>query len=103
MRKGDGKTIFGTALLLMAAVLFVVVPAVQKLRALAAVRASAPPEELAQYTSVALFSAAAGLFVGIAALILLIAGIVQGRRNGKTELEHPTAPDWDPAARPPQG
>lgn len=87
MRKGKGMTILGTALLLMAAVMFVVVPAVQKLRASAAVRVSAPPEDLAHYISVALFSAAAGLFVGIAALILLIVGIVQAQKNRKTELE----------------
>ena len=87
MRKGKGKIILGIALLLIAIVLFVVVPAAQKLRAAAAVRSSAPPEELVQYISVALFSAAAGLIAGIAALIFLILGIVQARKNRKTELE----------------
>jgi hypothetical protein len=88
MKKGKGKATIGTALLVIAAVLYVVVPAIQKLGVSAAVRAGAPAEELMQYMRVALFSMAAGLFIGIPGLVALIVGVVQLRRNRNTQLEH---------------
>ncbi len=86
MKKGKSKTIIGTTMVTIAAVLYIIVPAVLKFSAFATAQAGAPPEELIQYMHFALFAMAAGLVIGIPGFITLVVGIVQTRRSKTTQL-----------------
>ena len=93
MRKGKDKVNVGTALLIIAFVLYIVVPWAMKLWAAAAIRADAPIEEAVLHMSFSLYSMLAALLVGITGLVTLIVGAIQLRRHKKAQLEHPAAFD----------
>jgi uncharacterized Tic20 family protein len=93
MRKGKAKVNVGTALLIIAFVLYIVVPWAMKLWAVAAIRADEPIEEAVLHMSFSLYSMLAALLVGITGLVTLIVGAIQLRRHKKAQLEHPAAFD----------
>ncbi|MGI5867898.1 MAG: hypothetical protein ACOX9C_00440 [Kiritimatiellia bacterium] len=70
MKKGDGKTVLAAGLLFVVVVLIVIVPEVQRVRAFNAVQAGAPPEALACYLGAAVYTAPAGILVGIVAFFI---------------------------------